>query len=58
MSQMFEYIQLVFEWGDLKELNGLSQAGFRVVHVEDYQVDVDSRIRVWKRIALLEREIK
>lgn len=53
----YEYIQLEFEWGDLEELNRLSISGFRVVHVGQIQASGDPRIRHFKQIALLEREV-
>lgn len=58
MSEKYEYVQLSFDWGDLKELNELSSAGFKVRHIERIAYSADSRIKSSKLMALLERQIQ
>ena len=49
----YEYIQLVFAFGDLTALNRLSSAGWRVVHVEPCEMNHKGN-----RVALLERKVQ
>jgi hypothetical protein len=51
----YEYIRLEFDVNDLKELNGLSSVGFRVVAVIDERIT--GRMNYLAHFALLEREL-
>ena len=48
----YEYIRLYFDFGDLKDLNALGSAGWRVVTVSQDPADR------FGNIALLEREVE
>lgn len=48
----YEYIRLRFDWGDLKELNGLGSVGWHVVSVTKYGENFP-----YGMVALLERAL-
>jgi len=52
----YEYIRLEFDWDDLKQMNRLSETGWRVVHVE-YHVNWGWEYKKNCNYALMEREL-